>query len=137
VLFDLRFDLIAELAAGAIEELDAVVLVGIVRGADDHAEIAFEPFGEVSDARRRQWTDQHHVDAGRDEARFQRGFEHVAGDPRVLADQHRAAFRSQDARRRTGQFQRELHCQRMLTHTATHAIGAKVFAAQIDALEDD
>ena len=81
----------------------------------------------VGDARRRQRADQHHVDAGGDEAGFERRLEHVAGEPRVLADQHRAAFGRQHARRGARQPQREIHRQRMLADAATHAIGAEVF----------
>jgi hypothetical protein len=80
------------LAPERIEELDAVVVVGIVRGADDHAEIAAEAARHVGDAGRRQRPHQQHVHAGGDETGLERRFEHVAGDARVLADQHGAAL---------------------------------------------
>ena len=46
---------------------------------------------QVGDAGRRQRAGQQHVDAGRGEARLERRLDHVAGDARVLADQHRRA----------------------------------------------
>ena len=80
----------------------------IVRRADDDAEAAAELLRQVGDAGRRQRTDQADVDAGRHESRLERCFEHVARQPRVLADQHRAAFGCQHARRGACQPQREL-----------------------------
>ena len=114
------------LLPGGVEELDAVVLVGIVRGADDHAEAAAEALGHVGDAGRRQRPDQHHVDAGRDEARLQRRLEHIARHARVLADEHAAALRREHARRRARQPQREIHGHRRLADPAAHAVGAEI-----------
>ena len=99
VRLDRLLELVGQLAAGAVEELDAVVVVGIVRGADDDAEVAVEALHQVGDAGRRQRPDQQHVDAGGDEAGLERGLEHVARQARVLADQDRAAVRREHARR--------------------------------------
>ena len=124
--FDGFFDLIGELAAFRVEELDAVVVVQIVRRADDDAEIAFELAREIGDARSGQRTDQHDVDARGDEAGFERGFEHVARQARVLADEHRAALGGEHARRRARQAQREIHGHRMFADSAAHAVGAEI-----------
>src|SRR6202011_4151420 len=59
---DLLFYAVRELAARAIEEFDAIVLVRVVRGADDHAEAASQPLSHVRDARCRQRSDQHDID---------------------------------------------------------------------------
>jgi hypothetical protein len=67
----LRLDFVGKLAAIPIEELDAVVLVQVVRCADDDAEIATEVFREIGDAWRRQRANQLDVDAGGDEAGFE------------------------------------------------------------------
>jgi hypothetical protein len=128
VLLDARLGLVGQLAAAGIEELDAVVLVRIVRGADDHAEVALETLRQVRDAGGRQRADQHHVHARCDEARFERRFEHVAGEPRVLAHEDRAAFGREHARRGTRQPQRELDGERMLADSTAHPIGTEVFA---------
>ena len=50
---DPRLDLVGELVAVGPEELDAVVLVGVVRGGDHHAEIAAHRAGQHRDRRRR------------------------------------------------------------------------------------
>ena len=109
-----------------VEELDAVVVVEIVRGADDDAEAAFELAREIGDAGSGQRTDQHDVDAGGDETRLERRFEHVAGQARVLADQHRAAVRREHARRGARQSQREIHRHRMLADPTADAVGAEI-----------
>ena len=70
------------------EELDAVVVVRIVRGGDHDAAIGAQRARQVRDGRRRHRAHQLHVDAGGDQPGFQRGLEHVVGDARVLADDH-------------------------------------------------
>ena len=127
---DALLELIGELAAAGVEELDAVVVVEIVRGADDDAEVAVEAPRHVGDAGRRQRPDQHHVHAGGDEARLERRLEHVARQARVLADEHRAALGRQHARRGARQLQREIHGHRVLADAAAHAIGAEILASQ-------
>ena len=57
-LFDLGFALVGELLAVAIEQLDAVVVVGIVRGRDHHAEIGAQRARQHGDGRRRQRPEQ-------------------------------------------------------------------------------
>ena len=81
---------------------------------------------EIGDARRRQRSDQHDVDAGGDEAGLERGFEHVAGQARVLADEHRAALGREHARRGARQAQREIHGHRMFADPAANAVGAEI-----------
>ena len=58
---DALFELIGELRAGGVEELDAVVVVEIVRRADDDAEVAVESARHVRDAGRGQRPDEHRV----------------------------------------------------------------------------
>src|SRR6185295_18668107 len=64
---DALLELIRELCARGIEELDAVVVVEIVRSADDDAEVRLETRRHVRDAGRRQRADEQHVDTGRNE----------------------------------------------------------------------
>ena len=123
---DQHLHLVGQLAARGIEELDAVVLVRIVRGADDHAEAAAQALGHVGDAGRGQRPDQHDIDAGGDESRLQRRLEHVARQAGVFADEHAAALRRQHARGGTRQPQREIHGHGRLADAAAHAIGAEV-----------
>src|SRR6185436_6589957 len=128
MLLDARLDLVRKLGAVPIEELDAVVVVQIVRRADDDAEVAFEALRQVSDARGRQRTHQHDVDPGSDEARFERGLEHVARESRVLAHEHSAALGGEHARCSAREAQRKVDSERMLADATAHAVGSEVFS---------
>src|SRR6202020_2049914 len=92
---------------------------------DDDAEIASESLRHVGDAGRGQRTDQEDVDAGGDEARFERRFEHVAGDARVLADQHASAARGQNACGCAREPQCEIDRHRRLAAAAATPISPK------------
>ena len=59
---------------------------GIVRGGDHDAEIGAQRARQHGDGRGRQRPDQHHIHAHRDETRGQRGLDHIARKPRILAD---------------------------------------------------
>ncbi len=76
-LFDRLFDFIRQLGAGTVEKLDAVVIIRVVGSTDHHAKICIELLRQPRDARRGQRAQQQHIGAGRDKARFERGFEHV------------------------------------------------------------
>jgi hypothetical protein len=91
-LLDFALDVIGQLEPVRTEELDAVVLKGIVRGADHDPGIGAHAGGDEGDGRRRQRADQHDVGAGGDDARLERTLEHVAGQAGVLADHHPAAL---------------------------------------------
>ena len=84
--FQLGLDLVGQLEAVGREDLDAVVLVGVVRGADDDARVGAHRPGDEGDPGRRQRPDQHDVRAGRHDAGLHRALEHVARQARVLAD---------------------------------------------------
>src|SRR5262245_2637363 len=129
MLFDARLELIAQLGTARIEKLDAVVIVEVVRGTDHDTEVTFEALRHIGNAGSRQRPDQHHIDTRCNEARFERGFEHVPRETRVLADEHRAALRGQNPRRRTRQPQREVHGHRFATHLAAHTVSSKIFSA--------
>src|SRR5580698_8519103 len=130
--FNLLLDAIRQLAAGGIEELDAIVLVRVVGGADDHAKTAVQTLRHVGDARRRQRPNQHHIDTGRDKTRLQRRFKHVSGDARVLADEHAAATGCQHARRGTGQAQGKIHGHRRRADPTTNPVGTEIVAHVAD-----
>ena len=123
---------VGKLGAGPGKELDAVVVVGIVRRADDDAGVEPQRPGEVGDARRGQRPAQQDIDAGRRQARLQRRLEQVAGDPRVLADEHggmsagAARVRGQDATRRPAELEHELRRDRRLADQTPHAVGAEI-----------
>ena len=83
---DARLDLVGKLVAVGPEQLDAVVVVGIVRGRDHHAEIGAQRPRQHRHGRRRDRAEQEHIHAGRAEAGHQRVLDHVARKPRILAD---------------------------------------------------
>ena len=85
-LLDARLERVAELKALGREHLDAVVLVRIVRGGDDHARIRVQIDRQICDRRRRDDAKQNRVAAAGRQARDERAFEHVGGNARVLAD---------------------------------------------------
>ena len=89
---DARLDLVGELVAVRAEQLDAVVVIGIVRGRDHHADIGAQRARQHGDGRRRDRAEQEHIHAGRGEAGDQRVLDHVAGKPRILADHDAVAM---------------------------------------------
>ena len=79
---------VGQLLAPRREELDAVVVVGVVRGADHDAQRQAQRARQVGHARGRQRAGEQDVDAGRGEPGLERRLDHVARRSRVLADQH-------------------------------------------------
>ena len=126
LILDGFLELVRELLAFGIEELDAVVVVRVVRGADDDAEIGAEFLLRYRDCRCRQRPGEQHVDAGCDEARFERGLEHVARHARVLADQDGAALRREHARGCARKPQSEVDGHRLGADSAPNAVGAEI-----------
>ena len=128
--FDLVLDLVGELVAVRAEQLDAVVVVGIVRGRDHHAEIGAHRAREHADRRRRHRAGQQHVHADRGEARDQRGLDHVAGEPRVLADEHAVAVLAALEHEAGGlpDLERKLRRDHAVG-AAADAVGAEIFAS--------
>ena len=74
--------------------------------------------------------EQAHVGAGGDQARFERGFEHVARDARVLADDDGRLARAAGEHRAGGaaELEHELGRDRPFADAAADAVGAEVFA---------
>ncbi len=85
-LFDGRFRLIGELEALAAEDLDAVVLEGVVGGGDDDARIGPHAVGEKGDPRRGDHADHDGVDAHGADPGDEGILQHVSGEAGVLAD---------------------------------------------------
>ena len=82
---------IGELHPIRAEQLDTVILEGIVRGRNHDPEVGPEAAGEHGDGGRRQRPGEHHVHAGAEEAGGQRLLDHVAGEAGILADEHLVA----------------------------------------------
>ncbi len=126
---DPRLDLVGEFEAVRPEQLDAVILVGVVGGGNHHPEIAAHRAGQHRDRRRRDRAQQQHVDADRREARDQRVFDHVAGEPRVFADDHALAMFAplEGEAGRLANLQRHIR-RDLAVGPAPNAVGAEIFA---------
>ena len=131
-LLDLLLDVVGELEALRAEQLDAVVLEQIVRGRDHHAEIGAHRLGQHRDRRRRHRADQQHVHADRGEARHHRVFDHVAGQPRVLADHDAMAMLAALKHQARGlpDLERELRRDQTIG-AATDPVRTEIFAAHM------
>src|SRR6185369_13859790 len=120
--------LVRQLGALPAEEFDTVVRVGVVAGADDHAEAGPLGPGQIGNARGRQRTEQHHIDTRRIEARLERALEHVARNARVLADQHRGPLLRPLQYPADGmrQPQNEVGSDGRFAHRPADAVGAEI-----------
>ena len=124
---DVLLDRVGQLLAIAGEELDAVVVIGIVGSADHDAGAGVQGAGQVGDARRRHRPQQGDVDPGRRQARFQGRFEHVAGNAGVLADDHLVeTLGLQRPSDRPTQFQHEFRRDRVVADPPANAIRTKI-----------
>ena len=131
-LLDLLFDVVGKLEALRAEQLDAVVLEQIVRGRDHDAEIGAHRFGQHRYRRRRHRAEQQHVHANRGKARDHRVFDHVAGQPGVLAD-HDAMAMLAALKHQTGRLphlERELRRDQPIG-AAPNPVGTEIFAAHM------
>ena len=85
-VLDLLLQLVRELKALAVEDLDAVVLEGVVAGGDDDARVRPLIHRHPGHAGGGQGAQVHHVGPGGAQARDQGALQQVAGDAGVLAD---------------------------------------------------
>ena len=117
---------VGELVAVAVEELDAVILNGVVAGGNHRARVSLIISGQIGDGRGGQHLHQHGLRAHGANARHQSGFQHFAADagiashqnggPVYIACQHIGAGLAQLEGQLAGQ---------VLIRYSTHAVGAK------------
>ena len=121
---DLVLDLVRELLAAVVEELDPVVGRRVVRSADDRAGEELLLRRQVGQPGRRDVTHEAYVDADGAEARGERPLEHPAAPAGVATDDDGVAAAAQGvaggATKPQGQLGREL-----LVGDATDAVGAE------------
>ena len=130
VRLDLGLFLVAQLGAGAREELDAVVGEGVVRGADDDAGVRAALVDQRGEPRRRDHAGDLHARAAAGEAGRERRLEHRAAEPRVAADHEqrvRAGLLRQHHGRRAADLDGELRGQQF-AGDAADAVRAEVRA---------
>ena len=127
---DLGLLLVAQLEAGAGEELDAVVGEGVVRGADDDAGVGAALEDQRGEPRRRDHAGDLHARAAAGEAGGERRLEHRAAQPRVAADDEQRV-RAGLLRQHHGRGPPDLHGElggQQLAGDATDAVRAEVLA---------
>ncbi len=128
-LLDHGLELIGQLGAGAGKELDAVVVVRIVRSTDDNAGAGLEGSRQIGDTRCRHGTEQHDVRTGGGQTGLQRRLEHVARVARVLADQHpTAAAAAKGDACRPAQLEHEIRRNGIGPDLAANAIGSEILS---------
>ena len=133
--FDLCLDVVGQLGALPREELDAVVVIGIVRGTDDDAGLGMEGAREVGDRRRRHRPKQHHIGTGGHQPGLQGRLEHVAGNARVLADQHPAnALTAKRNARCPAQLEHELGSDGELANPTANAVGTEILSRHFNSI---
>ncbi len=131
---DGQLDLIGQLGAGGGKELDAIVVEGVVGGADDDTGHRGLGAGHQGDRRRRHGPQQLDVDTRRHQARLQRRLEHIAGNAGILADDDRATTLAAGLPGKyptagPAQFQHEIRGDRRLTHQAANTVCSKIALA--------
>ena len=77
-LLDAVLEIVRQFEAIGAEQLDAVVLVGVVRGGNHHADVGAQRAGQHRHRRRRDRSEQEHVETRGREPRHQRVLDHVA-----------------------------------------------------------
>ena len=78
---------VGELVALAAEDLDAVVLVGVVAGGDDDAGVGLLLPGQIRHRRSGDGAHRLHIAAHGADARHQGGLQHIGGHTGILADE--------------------------------------------------
>jgi len=127
---DLALDLVGEFEPVWAENLDAVVVIGVVGGRDHNADIGPQGPRQHGDARRRDRAELEHVDADRGEAGDEGGLDHVAGQPGVLADHHAVAMVAapEDDSRRHADLHGHFRRDGPFVGAPAHAIGSEEFS---------
>ena len=130
--FDRVLDAVRKLRARLREEFDPVVVERVVRCADHDAGGKAQRSREVRDRRRGQRPGQIDVDPRGGQPRFQGRFQQIAGDARVLADQHAGPdavagrIGGEHEARGPAELQHELGRDWGFAHTPANAIGAEI-----------
>ena len=108
---DCFFDVVRKLIAIGREELDAVVLIGVMRCGDDDTGRGAKGPCEIGHTGRGHRPEQPDVCPRRHQARLQGRLEHVARDPRIFSDQNLPAIPvalAEDPSRRPTELQDEV-----------------------------
>ncbi len=124
---DLVLGVVVELESVAREQLDAVVLVGVVRRRDHRREVKAVAAHQQRRRRRREHAGEPGIATRRSHPGGDRGLEHLARLARVADDQDLRTLRFHPRHRSTGQREREVGRQEM-SRPATDAVRAEQLA---------
>ena len=91
-VFDLILNVVIQLEALFVEELDAVIFKCIMRRRDHDAGAGFHAADKMRDRRRRQNADLDNIAADSQDACADRVFEHIAGHSCIFANQNNRAL---------------------------------------------
>ena len=136
LLLDPGLHCIRELVALAAEDLDAVMLIGVVAGGEDDAGVSFLLPGQVRHRRGGDGAHRLHVAAHGADTRHQSGLQHVGGDAGILSDEEHGpppAVLRQDAGHRLPYPERHLRRQ-VLANDTPDAVGSKKLAHIVSSL---
>ena len=126
-LFDHQLNFIGELGTLTREELDAVVIMRVVRRTDHDASFCMKSSREVSNGRCRHWPQKHDICPRSRQARFQRRFKHVTRNTRVLAHQNPASTHATKRHTRCPtQLEHEVRGNRINADATANTVGAKI-----------
>ena len=92
VILDFLYDIIAELLAVSIDDLDAVIIVRIMGGGDHHATVEVLRAGHISDGRSCRHMQKVSICTGRSDTCGDCIFKHIAGTSRILTDDDAAVL---------------------------------------------
>src|SRR5690606_125658 len=130
-LFNFQFNLVRQLGALGGKELDAVVVIRVVRGRDHDTGRQAQGTCQIRYSGRRYRACQQYIDPGSRQTGFQRRFQHVAGNTGVLANHHGGAagtfiLGSQNLASSITQAQGELGVNGWATYFTADTIGAEI-----------
>ena len=121
---------VGQLAAALAENLDAVVLIGVVRRRNDNACVGLILCAQPCHGGRGDDPQQHHVDPHGGQPGRHRLLQHVGGGARILADDHLAARTPVRLCQRQGGRLADAHCKftgQLHAGDVAYAVGSKQF----------
>ena len=127
-LLDLALGLVGQLEPVRAEDLDAIVLIGVVARADDNPGVSAHAHGQVRHGRRGHRPAELHPAAHGAHAARDGLLEHVAREAGVLSDEdarHVTLSASGDEGDRPAELERQLRRHRVLVRDAADAVGAE------------
>ena len=131
LLLDFLLDFIRQLHAVFSEEFDAVIGIVVVGGGNHHAGREAQRAGQIGHAGGGQRAGLDNIHAGSGETGHQSGFQHIAGDAGVFADEHGGldfiVVLGEHLAGGIGQLQYEIGRNRKFAHFAAHTVRAEIF----------